>query len=86
MPKKDLNQLAKAILDQATGEDLPASESVRAKSGRKGGLKGGTTRMEALTKEERTELAKKAAAARWGDKTPPVCKTDGAKVKSTKQR
>jgi len=86
MLKKDLNQLAKSIVAQATEGDPQPPESVRAKSGRKGGLKGGTTRMASLSKEERTELAKKAATARWGKKAPPASTTDGAKAKSTKQR
>ena len=33
--------------------------------GRLGGLKGGRVRAERLTGAERTEIAKKAAAARW---------------------
>lgn len=33
--------------------------------GRKGGLKGGKARAAKLTPEERSEIAKKAAAARW---------------------
>ena len=37
-----------------------------AKLGRKGGLKGGKARLAMLTKAERSALAKKAAAARWG--------------------
>ena len=36
------------------------------KGGKKGGRKGGTARMDALTAEERSELGRKAAAARWG--------------------
>lgn len=34
--------------------------------GRRGGLKGGRARAERLTIDERTEIARKAAAARWG--------------------
>ena len=34
--------------------------------GRLGGLKGGRVRAERLTPERRTEIAKKAAKARWG--------------------
>jgi hypothetical protein len=34
--------------------------------GRRGGLKGGKARAEKLTPEQRTEIAKKAAMARWG--------------------
>jgi hypothetical protein len=35
-------------------------------AGRLGGLKGGQARAEALSPEQRKEIAKKAAAARWG--------------------
>lgn len=34
--------------------------------GRLGGMKGGKARAAKLTQEQRTEIAKKAAAARWG--------------------
>jgi hypothetical protein len=33
--------------------------------GRKGGLKGGRARAEKLTPEQRSEIARKAAGARW---------------------
>ena len=36
--------------------------------GRLGGLKGGKARAEKLTKEQRSAIAKKAAAARWAKK------------------
>ena len=36
--------------------------------GRQGGLKGGKKRAANLTKAERAEIARKAAAARWGKK------------------
>jgi general stress protein YciG len=36
--------------------------------GRKGGKVGGKARAAAMTPEERSEIAKKAAAARWGKK------------------
>jgi len=39
-------------------------ESAR-KLGRRGGLKGGKARAEKLTPEERKEIARKAARARW---------------------
>jgi len=35
------------------------------KGGRAGGKKGGKARMASMTPEEKTALAKKAAAARW---------------------
>ncbi len=36
--------------------------------GRLGGLKGGKARAEMLTKEQRSEIARKAAKARWDKK------------------
>jgi len=36
--------------------------------GRRGGFKGGKARAEKLTSEQRKEIAKKAAAKRWGKK------------------
>jgi hypothetical protein len=38
------------------------------KQGAKGGRKSGAARMKKLTPERRTELAKKAAVARWAKK------------------
>jgi hypothetical protein len=58
----DMNQLAKAIVDIATGE---AEESTPAR-GRAGGLSGGEARARTLTPDERREIAKKAAKHRWG--------------------
>jgi hypothetical protein len=72
---RDPNQLAKLIVDIATGEVEDVSENVPADSGkdpaavalgRKGGLKGGKARAARMTPEERSEAAKRAAAARWG--------------------
>ena len=70
-PKKmDLNQLAKRIVDEATGEIQPEPEidenkKAAIESGRLGGLKGGKARAEKLTPEERSEIASKAANTRW---------------------
>jgi hypothetical protein len=36
--------------------------------GRKGGLKGGRARWHGLTKEQRSEIARKAVQARWAKK------------------
>ena len=67
---RDPNQLAKLIADLTTGEsDLrtPEGKDVAAMIlGRRGGLKGGPARAESLTKEQRREIARKAATARWG--------------------
>lgn len=63
-PKRptDANQLAKHIVDLATGK---AEEDARAKGQRKGGLKGGAARAASLTPEQRSEIARVAAAVRW---------------------
>ena len=39
--------------------------------GRKGGLKGGKARAEAMSAKERSAIAKKAAKARWANKSNP---------------
>lgn len=77
MPKRssrlDMNQLAKRIVDEATGEaekTLPPPEKNKAAQelGRLGGKKGGKARAESLSSERRTEIAKNAAKARWQTK------------------
>jgi len=60
----DLNQLAARLVQQATDPEPP--ESSAQASGRKGGLKGGKARAAKLSAEQRAEIAKKAASARWG--------------------
>jgi len=72
---KDVNQLAKSIVDTATKEETPKpltdEELIKAAAsalGRKGGLAGGKARAKALTPQRRSEIAKKAAAARWHKK------------------
>jgi hypothetical protein len=64
---RDPNQLAKMIADIATGEVEESQESVLtpAERGRIGGLKGGVKRAKSMTPEERSQIAKKAATARW---------------------
>ena len=67
MPKKDLNQLAKFLVDQATGEVPPKPEPTgKAKAGKLGGLKGGDARAKKLTAEDRSKIASNAAKKRWG--------------------
>jgi len=76
MPKRssktgpDENQAAKSVLDRIdalttapidTGKN-PAAQAL----GRLGGLKGGKARAASMTPEQRKEVAKKAAEARWG--------------------
>lgn len=62
---RDPIQLAKQIGDIATGQTSEVEESARSKASRIGGLKGGSARASTLTPERRSEIAKKAAAARW---------------------
>ncbi len=68
---KDTNQLAKLIADITIGdterpENKPSSKNPAAVAlGRLGGLKRGKARSEKLTKERRSEIAKKAASKRW---------------------
>jgi hypothetical protein len=65
----DMNQLAKRILDEATGDEprteAPAKNQAAVELGRLGGKKGGAARKAALSAEQRSEIAKKAAAGRW---------------------
>lgn len=61
---RDANQLAKSIVDIATGGS-PDEESSTVIRARKGGLKGGAARAKSLSPEERSEIARTAATARW---------------------
>lgn len=69
---RDTNQLAKSIVDLATGEIDPIPKEDSGKNpaavalGRLGGLKGGKARAAKLSARKRSEIAKKAAAKRWG--------------------
>lgn len=81
MPKRsskprDMNSLARAIVDEATGEKPaeapeaepkpdPGKDPAAVALGRRGGRKGGKARAAKMTKAERSEAAKKAAQARW---------------------
>jgi hypothetical protein len=67
---RDPNQLAKLVVDIATGEveDTIADDGrnpAAVELGRKGGLKGGRARAKKMTAEERTASARQAAQARW---------------------
>ncbi|GMV50464.1 MAG: hypothetical protein AMXMBFR67_20070 [Nitrospira sp.] len=66
---RDPIQLAKLIGDIATGqtEDIAENgkDSAASELGRSGGLKGGLARAKKLTSEQRAEIARIAAAARW---------------------
>ena len=66
---RDTNQLAKLIVDVATGEveDTASQEKhpSAVERGRKGGKIGGKIRAPRLTEAERSGSARKAAQARW---------------------
>lgn len=64
---KDINRLAKSIVDRATAERPapPEKNPAAVELGRLGGLKGGKARAKKLSKKRRSEIAKKAARARW---------------------
>jgi hypothetical protein len=76
----DISQLARAIVEEATGESLadhalpkePTQEFPSKKNpaavalGKLGGKKGGDARAKNLTPERLKEIAQKAARARWG--------------------
>jgi hypothetical protein len=73
MPKtpkrpRDTNQLAKFLVDRLTGEaDAPTPpEDTRDPAAVALGRKGGQARAATLSKAKRSEIAKKAAAKRWG--------------------
>lgn len=64
---RDPNQLAKLIVDIATGEaeDTVSDAKRHPSKKRVGGLKGGVARAKSLSPEKRREVAVKAAQARW---------------------
>ena len=69
---RDPAQLAKLIVDIATGEvedRAPLGRSGKNPAavalGRLGGLKGGKARAATLSKTRRTDIARRAAKARW---------------------
>lgn len=73
--KLDLNQLAKSIVDESTHDEprvepeQPVKDPAAVELGRRGGLKGGRARADKLSPEQRREIARKAAAARWNKST-----------------
>lgn len=73
---RDLNQLAQRLVQEATGEAPPAEPPAEREKdpaavalGRRGGLKGGKARAAKLSPQERSEIARRAAATRWKDRT-----------------
>ena len=66
---RDPMQLAKLVIDMATGEvpnDSPKGPDTPTIQARRiGGIKGGKSRAKRLSARKRHEIAKKAARARW---------------------
>ena len=77
-PDKGLDavQNARRVVLESVGETETVTASatlvsqVMAAMGRRGGRIGGKNRMQALSPKQRTELAKFAAAKRWGSRAP----------------
>ena len=77
MPKRssksrlDVNQIAKSVVDSATTEEMLEKAAQEGKNpaavmlGRLGGLKGGKARAKKLSPKQRSQIAQKAAKARW---------------------
>lgn len=74
---RDPNQLAKFIVDVATGDatlpenqkDTSGKNPAAVALGKLGGAKGGKARAKKLTARQRKEIARLAAIARWGKDT-----------------
>ena len=72
--RADINELAKSIVDRNTDEELRDKAIEEGKNpaavmlGRLGGLKGGKARAAKLSAEQRSEIARKAAEARWAER------------------
>jgi len=68
---RDMNQLAKRIVDLSVGEETEEPSTEREKNphavalGRLGGQRGGKARAERLTSAKRSEIARIAARSRW---------------------
>ena len=62
---QDDNKLVKDIMDALVIDEKPEKNPAAVALGRLGGLKGGKARAEKLTAKKRSEIAKKAAQARW---------------------
>lgn len=68
---RDSNQLAKLVVDIATGE-AAEEPAIPAQNGRRrSGEAGGKARADALSAERRRAIARKAARTRWAAQQPP---------------
>ncbi len=63
---RDVSQLAKMMVDIASGETQETTAKSPTPNRRHiGGLKGGAARAKALSPEDRAEIARAASLARW---------------------
>ena len=62
---RDANQLAKFIIDAVTAEARAEPDAPKVARAKKAGAAGGPARARALTSEQRAEIARTAAQARW---------------------
>ena len=69
---EDVNERAYRVFQDAVGENPPDQHSEKDPAaivlGRKGGMKGGKARAAKLTPEQRSEIVRKAAKARWSNR------------------
>jgi hypothetical protein len=71
---QDIGELERAIADLTTGnpitdDPLPEKNPAAVALGRLGGLKGGRARADKLSAKRRKDIAKRAAQARWSDRS-----------------
>ncbi len=66
---EDVNEAAFRVVQEATGQTTPEPERVKNPAavalGKLGGAKGGRARADKLSQEQKSEIARKAAQARW---------------------
>lgn len=65
---RDANQLAKLVIDIATGENEQVEQTANQARAAKAGSVGGPARAKTLTAQQRSEIASIAAQARWNKK------------------
>jgi hypothetical protein len=65
MTRKDFSQVAFDVFKQATREEPKPAPSPLKTARKKAGAKGGASRAASLTPEQRADIARTAAQARW---------------------
>jgi hypothetical protein len=69
----DLNKMAFRVVQESTEPKAPKTAAQT--NGKAGGLKGGKARAAKLTPEQRSDIARRAAEARWATKRPAASKS-----------